>query len=173
MSGTYGNSVLENLGRRIRNTRVSNGMSQAALARMCGITFQQVQKYEMGKTRIPIDRLVSVAAALDLSVTELVRDLDQEPAGAVDDTPLRSQKQAVALLKHFNTIQDETVRASLLALIKSVANLERAGSGAGAHLLAPDGDATAAYDALTDGPTPHAPTADAPADADAALAASP
>jgi len=43
--------LLKKLGQRIREARVSRGMSQERLAEICGITFQQVQKYEQARNR--------------------------------------------------------------------------------------------------------------------------
>jgi len=118
--------VLKQLGQRIRHARVSQGMSQVALAEICGITFQQLQKYELGKNRIPFDRLVSLATALDTPVADLVAELDEAtPAADADPGEKHSQKQAVAMLQHFNAIADDAVRASLLNLVKAVGKRER------------------------------------------------
>jgi len=40
------------VGRRIRERRRALGLSQAALARRVGRTFQQIQKYENGTNRV-------------------------------------------------------------------------------------------------------------------------
>jgi len=125
MRHTGRHDILETLGRRIRTTRMSHGLSQAALAEMCGITFQQVQKYERGTTRIPVDRLVVVAGALEVPLTELVADLDRGIESYPEAPRRRSHKQAVALLKHFNAIEDERVRGWLLGLIKAVSRQRR------------------------------------------------
>jgi len=116
-TGHYG--VLRQLGQRIRHARVSRGLSQVALAERCGITFQQLQKYELGKNRIPFDRLVSLATAMDTPVADLVAGLDA--ATAADDADpgeQHSQKQAITMLQYFNAIDDDGVRASLLKLVK-------------------------------------------------------
>lgn len=45
------------IGQRIRVRRQLLGLSQEALAKKIGITFQQVQKYERGMNRIGASRL--------------------------------------------------------------------------------------------------------------------
>lgn len=45
------------IGQRIRIRRQLLGLSQEALAKKIGITFQQVQKYERGMNRIGASRL--------------------------------------------------------------------------------------------------------------------
>ena len=51
---------------RIREARISKGLSQIALADQIGVTYQQFQKYEKGLNRISAARLFSLARALDL-----------------------------------------------------------------------------------------------------------
>ena len=52
------------LGALIRAKRLQQGHSQETLAEALGITYQQVQKYEAGKNRITVSRLIDVAEAL-------------------------------------------------------------------------------------------------------------
>lgn len=64
------------LGTTIRLRRRSLGMSQSELADLCGVTFQQIQKYENGSNRISFSRLVKISDALRCRVTDLVGPLD-------------------------------------------------------------------------------------------------
>ena len=52
------------VGMKVRSRRQVLDMSQDDLAQACGITFQQVQKYERGTNRISVSRLVEIAKAL-------------------------------------------------------------------------------------------------------------
>jgi transcriptional regulator with XRE-family HTH domain len=52
------------IGERIRMRRKATRMSQGALARAIGVTFQQVQKYERGVNRISFSRLMDVTRVL-------------------------------------------------------------------------------------------------------------
>lgn len=54
-------------------------MSQMRLAELLGITYQQVQKYEIGKSNISVARLYDIAKALNVSVTSLLPDEGREP----------------------------------------------------------------------------------------------
>ena len=55
------------IGRRIRLQRVNKGMSQSDLGVACGVTFQQIQKYEKGTNRVGGSRLKQIADALDVT----------------------------------------------------------------------------------------------------------
>jgi transcriptional regulator with XRE-family HTH domain len=62
----------QRLGAVIRTERRKQGVSQTELATRCGITFQQIQKYENGINRISYSRLLQIAAALNVKTSELV-----------------------------------------------------------------------------------------------------
>src|ERR1043166_3092818 len=58
------------IGSRIRVQRLASGMSQTALAKEIGVTFQQVRKYEKGEKIAP-GRLTKIAKALNITLAEL------------------------------------------------------------------------------------------------------
>ena len=58
------------VGKRLRQLRLANGMSQAELAEPHGISFQQIQKYERGMNRIAASRLLAFAIQLGIDVNE-------------------------------------------------------------------------------------------------------
>ncbi len=66
----------EALGQRIRRLRVLRKMTQADLAKALKMTFQQVQKYESGRNRLPLRALFLIANALGTSVPLLTHGLD-------------------------------------------------------------------------------------------------
>ena len=59
----------EHIGRRMQLRRVMLGMSQKDLAQICGVTFQQIQKYECAGNRISASRLFELSAALQTPVS--------------------------------------------------------------------------------------------------------
>jgi transcriptional regulator with XRE-family HTH domain len=61
------------VGERIRDVRLSRGISQSKLGKLIGVTFQQVQKYEAGHNRIGASRLYMAAMALGMTIDELCR----------------------------------------------------------------------------------------------------
>jgi len=61
-------------GRNLRLARIRANVSQSALARSVGLTFQQIQKYECGINRISLSRAVQMTAVLGISVSDLLAD---------------------------------------------------------------------------------------------------
>ena len=51
---------LDNTPARIDGRKNPGAMTQTELAKAAGVTFQQIQKYEKGKNRVPIDKLLAI-----------------------------------------------------------------------------------------------------------------
>jgi len=110
------------LGNAIRLRRRSLNLTQEQLANACGISFQQVQKYENGANRVSFSRLVQIARALDCRVTDLATALDQ-PASAPADfefLKLMTLPGAIDLLKRYADLSPES-RRLLVDLLDSLA----------------------------------------------------
>ncbi len=81
------------VGQNIRRRRSQLGMSQEALARALGLTFQQVQKYERGTNRVSASRLWRLAEALDAPITFFFEGL----AGGERPAPTPSRYESAVL----------------------------------------------------------------------------
>lgn len=66
------------LGARIRWLRMTRRMSQERLAEEIGVTTQMVQKYEAGRNRITVGRLVDIARALGTTAADMLAALEPE-----------------------------------------------------------------------------------------------
>jgi transcriptional regulator with XRE-family HTH domain len=111
------------LGASVRIRRRSLGISQEALAEKCGVSFQQIQKYENGANRISFSRLVQIARALHCRVVDLMDVLDGPDGAAPDDLDLLTRMRtpgALELLSAFERLPPET-RSSLLGLMRTLA----------------------------------------------------
>lgn len=111
------------LGAAVRIRRRSLGISQEALAEQCGVSFQQIQKYENGANRISFSRLVQIARALQCRVVDLMDVLDAPDGGSVGDLDILSRMRtpgALELLAAFERLSPDT-RSSLLGLMRTLA----------------------------------------------------
>ena len=64
------------IGLKLRRRRSALGISQNSLANALGLTFQQVQKYEKGATRISIARLWDLSKILSVPITYFFENLE-------------------------------------------------------------------------------------------------
>jgi transcriptional regulator with XRE-family HTH domain len=113
----------------ILERRKTIGLSQQALGDLLGVTFQQVQKYENGRNRIPAGRLWEIAKALETSIEalyrgmpELVRTRTQVAGYALAEEPARFEafnQQAVSALVNFLEIPEGPDRKKALDFIRS------------------------------------------------------
>ena len=110
------------LGAAVRIRRRTIGLSQEALADQCGVSFQQIQKYENGTNRISFSRLVQIARALRCRVTELTDVFDGEEATAGEELDLLRRMRtpgALELLTAFERMPAES-RSSLVSLLRTL-----------------------------------------------------
>ena len=110
------------LGAAVRIRRRTIGMSQEALAERCGVSFQQIQKYENGANRISFSRLVQIARALRCRVVDLMDVLDtpdRETAGDLDLLTRMRTPGALELLAAYERLAPET-RSSLVNFLRTL-----------------------------------------------------
>jgi transcriptional regulator with XRE-family HTH domain len=72
------------VGARIRQRRFLLGMTQQSLAANIGVTFQQLQKYEMGANRVSASRLWDIARLLEVPVSFFFEGLGRQGDGVID-----------------------------------------------------------------------------------------
>src|ERR1700739_3364782 len=108
------------VGHNICIWRMAKGMSQAQLARRLGVTFQQVQKYEVGSNRVPTGRLVKIAAILGVPIAALFEGVDGADAAA-SLLALVADRRSFRLARAFAAIENSSLRLLLVDLVEKIA----------------------------------------------------
>ncbi|MEY9165801.1 transcriptional regulator with XRE-family HTH domain [Sinorhizobium fredii] len=119
------------VGRRIRARRVSMEMSQTDLGQALGVTYQQVQKYEAGRSKVGAGRLQSIANVLEVPLSYFF----EIPSARDDSGNARlsagrsladfvSSPMGRALNRGFARINDSEVRRAYLGLVTRIAERE-------------------------------------------------
>jgi transcriptional regulator with XRE-family HTH domain len=67
------------IGRRLSARRLSLGLSLADVAARCGVTLQQIHRYEIGANTISAPMLLHLARCLDVDVAYFFAELEAEP----------------------------------------------------------------------------------------------
>lgn len=83
------------LGKVIRECRVTTGASQQQMADACGMTYQQMHKYERGLNRVSAAMLVTIAAALGKDPGEMLQRAVEAAGGA----PPANNRQTLELAR--------------------------------------------------------------------------
>jgi transcriptional regulator with XRE-family HTH domain len=115
------------VGRNIRIVRQKLRMSQSALARQVGVTFQQIQKYEKGVNRVGASRLAQIAAALRVPIPSLFQGVGENDDF---DSPhdLLTDANAIKLAEAFAEIRDSQVRRTIVTLVTQMAHKMKFGA---------------------------------------------
>ncbi|MBQ8473398.1 MAG: helix-turn-helix domain-containing protein [Alphaproteobacteria bacterium] len=128
----------EHIGRRIQLRRNMLGLSQKDLADACGVTFQQIQKYETAGNRVAASRLFEIGMAMDTPVSFFFMGL---PGNLPDETKTtRSQpvmrvcsqaaddpmgkNETLELIKLYWKLSDDGKREAVLNLLKTMNSME-------------------------------------------------
>lgn len=119
------------IAQRLQLRRVMLGMSQTDLANRCGVSFQQIQKYETAHNRISASRLFDLSQALETSVafffsglpgnfppeTKAVRSARvSEPK---DDDPL-AKTETLQLINLYWNLPNDDQRAMIIQMLKTL-----------------------------------------------------
>ena len=114
-------------------------MSQTALGKAAGLTFQQVQKYERGANRLGASRLFEFACILDVPVDCFHAEMDRRSASTptrvagsktksntIHDKPARGEdpllkRETLQLVRAYFKIRNPTVRNQVASVIKALA----------------------------------------------------
>jgi transcriptional regulator with XRE-family HTH domain len=117
------------VGRRIRARRVECKMSQTALGKPLGVTFQQVQKYEKGINSVSSSRLKRISTLLEVPMSFFYRsDEDEKPGEAFSPTrlfDLLSRRDTLRLVAAFDRVTSRDMRRSLIELVEKIAPAEK------------------------------------------------
>lgn len=126
-------AIDEHIGHRMQLRRVMLGMSQKDLAKICGVTFQQIQKYEAADNRISASRLFELSAALQTPVSfffsGLPGHIERTPRNgrlpkvmvndqSVDD-PL-AKNESLQLINLYWKLSSDAQRATIMKMLKAL-----------------------------------------------------
>ena len=128
--------INKKIGLKIRQIRKNWGLSQIELAEKIGISFQQIQKYEKGLTKISVVRLYQISEALGINITDFFEE--RETITRVSDHALKYEyggdeppetfqplnKEEITLLKLFRKTKNKKLREGILKQLQGVIELE-------------------------------------------------
>jgi transcriptional regulator with XRE-family HTH domain len=109
------------IGQKIRAVRMARGVSQTTIAKGLGLTFQQIQKYEMGANRICAGRLQKVAGMLDTPITFFLGESGTRTKQEHDNGfSLLQNRGAIRLLRAYAEISSGTTKHALVLVAEAL-----------------------------------------------------
>ena len=106
------------VGKKLKHLRVLRGLTQTDVANGLKISFQQVQKYELGKNRISASRLFELSNILDVPPSFFFDGLDDDfntNSAELDD-------EATKIASMVTRIKDSRVRSQIRSFITEIAS---------------------------------------------------
>jgi len=127
------NDIDSYVGKRLKLRRTIMGLSQEAIAKAVGITFQQVQKYEKGSNAMNANRLYEFSRFMNVPVAYFFEGIEQnvvsgntatgfaenQPA-AFDHENIASDRESLEMMKSFKRIKEPAVRKRLADLLRAI-----------------------------------------------------
>src|SRR3954451_7986683 len=107
------------IGAKLRERRLSLGLTQQGLAELIGVTYQQAHKYEKGINRIAGGRLYTFAKALGVEVGYFYDGVGAEPDAFA---PTTKQRLPLELSRNFSSIISQRQQEALCSLARALAN---------------------------------------------------
>jgi transcriptional regulator with XRE-family HTH domain len=106
------------VGAKIRQRRVTLGLTQQQLAEVIGITYQEAYKYEKGINRVSAGWLYAFASALDVEVGYFFEGAEAGPTAE----PIAQQRLMRKLARNFTNIRDRKYQEALCQLARALAD---------------------------------------------------
>lgn len=106
------------IGARIKKRRTEIKMSQEELAELLNVSYQQVQRYENGTSKLNVEKLQMISEALSVPMTYFFES--HKPAVAEHTLPYLTSDEN-RLLRYFRRIRDNTAKTTVINVARLAA----------------------------------------------------
>ncbi len=123
--------IEKRIGEKIRELRKLHGLSQMELAERLGLSFQQIQKYEKGMTRISVSRLSDISEVFGVDITEFFKGYKESYKIKESSSPYgesliyTKDKSELRILRYFRKIKNPALKDGIIRLVRIISNMER------------------------------------------------
>ncbi|MEO9650524.1 MAG: helix-turn-helix transcriptional regulator [Roseobacter sp.] len=105
------------VGRKLKQIRTMRRLSQTDVARELDLSFQQIQKYEIGSNRIAASRLYELSRILDVPTSFFFEGLDALTHATSKRDP------GLEIVSALAAIRDESVKSRIVTFIEDVSGV--------------------------------------------------
>lgn len=123
MAKSKANNIDAAIGARIRAARREAGLSQEKLGAALGMTFQQIQKYELGVNKVGGSRFEAIARATGKPVSWFFSQHDGKSGAAETDliTQMLCTPHGVEVARSFLKLADNEDRITVARVVAAMA----------------------------------------------------
>ena len=105
------------VGRKLKQIRTMRRLSQTDVAKQLDLSFQQIQKYEIGANRIAASRLYELSQIFGVPTSYFFEGLDASTRSTSERDPSMEIVTALA------SIHDETIKSRIVTFIEDVSGI--------------------------------------------------
>jgi len=106
------------VGSRIRERRITLGLTRRQLGEMIGLTVPQIHKYECGFNRVSAGKLFEIACALSAPITYFFQDTGQEGPQQIT----LHERMLLNVVRNVAKIRNEQQREAVSELVRALAS---------------------------------------------------
>lgn len=104
------------VGKRLKQIRTLRRMSQTDVAKRLNLSFQQIQKYEIGSNRVAASRLFELSRILDVPTSYFFE-------GMADEGSNTRRDHGLDIVNALATIEDEKIKSRIVTFIEDVSGM--------------------------------------------------
>ena len=108
------------IGNNLRSLRVQAGFTQAQLGEPLGVSFQQIQKYELGANRVSASTMFLLCTILKCQFSDFFEGLDTQ--GKLQDSHKRYSKDQLEVLRIYSNLPTKKMQDSFRSVLKTFAS---------------------------------------------------
>jgi transcriptional regulator with XRE-family HTH domain len=109
-------AIEDQVGAHIRERRIMAGLTQKQLAKLMGVTYQQVLKYERGINRVSAGRLYEIARLLSAPIADFYEGIGRK---ALASSPHQSMQ--FQIVRDFSQILNEKHQEAVSQVVRALA----------------------------------------------------
>jgi len=106
------------IGQKIRARRKQLGFNQEDIGKSLGIGFQQLHKYETGKSRIDVAKLIEIASFLKVPSSYFLDDSIDDRERVIDDG------REIVIIRCLEKVKNEQMREAIVSLCKNISKIK-------------------------------------------------
>jgi transcriptional regulator with XRE-family HTH domain len=115
--------MAHDIGSLIREMRKAAGMSQMRLADKIGVSYQQVQKYEKGASKLSVPRLMQIAEIFGVPVTAFLGEGELGKVAETQAAYSNVTEDEAKLLMLYRRLRRKKLKDSFLEMLRDIVKL--------------------------------------------------
>lgn len=105
------------VGKKLKQIRTLRRLSQTDVAKQLKLSFQQIQKYEIGSNRVAASRLFELAQILDVSPSFFFEGLHDNTNDAPKSDP------SIEIVSALASIKDDAIKSRIVTFIEDISGV--------------------------------------------------